>query len=406
MPTALPVSTPTDFANFAQTKLAATVNQGFTGVFKFEAMKDPLDPSSTVAWPVTGPQLLTIFGFDQGQAISELLYFTGMTVNADNTFESTGTVYRNVQYASGAMEQIDNIGRKWLAGSTVLIGFASQHAANIPNLAGANTFSGDLNLASGVKIVLNNGAEIRENGTDMEFESPDAGSVDLSTLKAAAGVDEKFLVSSNDTTAGFLNGKMVIGDGIEFTENNDGANETLTISVNVKAGSGLSFDTGELTVDSGIWQAGDLKHTAVATAPAGWLVCDGSDVSRTVYADLFAAIGTAYGAGDGTTTFNLPDLRGRVLAGLDDMGTGSANVVTDVQADNLGGLFGSETHTLSASELAPHAHTVSVGGAGGGGGGISTGTSNSSTVNTSAAGSGAPHNNMQPTAFVYTIIKT
>ena len=54
---------------------------------------------------------------------------------------------------------------------------------------------------------------------------------------------------------------------------------------------------------------------AGAAAPEGFLLCDGSAVSRTTYGDLFAAIGTAYGAGDGSTTFNLPDLRGRVAAG-------------------------------------------------------------------------------------------
>lgn len=63
--------------------------------------------------------------------------------------------------------------------------------------------------------------------------------------------------------------------------------------------------------------AGTLMYFAGGTAPNGWLVCDGSAVSRTTYADLFAAIGTTYGAGDGSTTFKLPDLRGVFLRGLD-----------------------------------------------------------------------------------------
>lgn len=71
------------------------------------------------------------------------------------------------------------------------------------------------------------------------------------------------------------------------------------------------------TLQPGLFEAGDLKSTARAEAPDGWLLCDGSPVSRATYKDLFAAIGTTYGAGDGVNTFNIPDLRGRVPVGVD-----------------------------------------------------------------------------------------
>lgn len=64
--------------------------------------------------------------------------------------------------------------------------------------------------------------------------------------------------------------------------------------------------------------AGTVITTARASAPTGYLKCDGSAVSRATYADLFAAIGTTYGAGDGSTTFLVPDLRGEFVRGLDD----------------------------------------------------------------------------------------
>jgi microcystin-dependent protein len=67
----------------------------------------------------------------------------------------------------------------------------------------------------------------------------------------------------------------------------------------------------------GIAPAGAVLHFAMAVAPAGWLACDGAPVSRVTYAALFAAIGVLYGAGDGATTFKLPDLRGEFLRGLD-----------------------------------------------------------------------------------------
>lgn len=67
--------------------------------------------------------------------------------------------------------------------------------------------------------------------------------------------------------------------------------------------------------------AGDVKMTARTTAPEGWLICNGSAISRTTYASLFNAIGTVYGTGDGSTTFNIPDLRGRVPRGYVNINT-------------------------------------------------------------------------------------
>jgi phage-related tail fiber protein len=78
---------------------------------------------------------------------------------------------------------------------------------------------------------------------------------------------------------------------------------------------------------------GEVVFTATAAAPSGYLKCNGAAVSRTVYADLFAAIGTTYGAGDGSTTFNVPDLRGEFLRCLDDgRGVDSARTRGSAQA--------------------------------------------------------------------------
>lgn len=95
--------------------------------------------------------------------------------------------------------------------------------------------------------------------------------------------------------------------------------------------------------------AGSLIMYAGNAAPTGWLLCDGSAVSRTTYAALFAVVGTTYGVGNGSTTFNLPDLRGRfpLAAGA---GTGLTNRV-------LGASGGAETVTLTSSEMPAHTHT-------------------------------------------------
>ena len=107
---------------------------------------------------------------------------------------------------------------------------------------------------------------------------------------------------------------------------------------------------------------GTTQDFAGGTPPPLWLLCDGSAVSRTTYADLFGAIGTTWGAGDGSTTFNLPDFRGRVTFGADAMGGTAANRLTTASmgaAAALGVVGGNEllqshTHTDSG-----HTHTDS-----------------------------------------------
>ena len=79
--------------------------------------------------------------------------------------------------------------------------------------------------------------------------------------------------------------------------------------------------TQRLSVNPVSLPSGAVQEFAGSTAPEGWLMCDGSAVSRTDYAALFSVIGDTYGVGDGSTTFNLPDLRGEFVRGLDDMGT-------------------------------------------------------------------------------------
>ena len=77
----------------------------------------------------------------------------------------------------------------------------------------------------------------------------------------------------------------------------------------------MSFDG---SADINATPAGAIQFFAMETAPVGWLKANGAEVSRTLYANLFAAIGTTFGAGDEKTTFNLPDLRGEFLRGWDD----------------------------------------------------------------------------------------
>lgn len=158
---------------------------------------------------------------------------------------------------------------------------------------------------------------------------------------------------------------------------------------------------------------GDFKWSARLSNFSGWLICDGSAVSRTTYADLFNIIGTTFGAGNGTTTFNLPDMRGRVPGGI---GTGSG-----LSARSMGTAVGAETHTLSVSEMPTHSHSVIDGGhshgevpgdtqtiAAASGGALTAADEvrNGSTdsaftgITIGNTGDGGAHNNMQPTLFL------
>jgi microcystin-dependent protein len=126
--------------------------------------------------------------------------------------------------------------------------------------------------------------------------------------------------------------------------------------------------TTGVTVTGDINATGVLKQAGIAllplgmvlpyaglTEPSGYLFCYGQAVSRTTYAALYAIVADTYGAGDGSTTFNLPDLRGRVVAGQDDMGGSSANRLTNandgLNGDTLGATGGGETQTLVTGNL-------------------------------------------------------
>jgi microcystin-dependent protein len=144
-----------------------------------------------------------------------------------------------------------------------------------------------------------------------------------------------------------------------------------------------------------------VEPYAGPTAPAGWLLCDGSAVSRTTYPQLFAAIGTTYGAGNGSTTYNLPNARGRTLVGRD---------TAQPEFDVLGETGGAKTHTLTTAQMPSHTHTQATKNAGTvtgnevGKGDSSVGTAVTGNGIHSTGGGGA-HNNLQPYLTVNYIIR-
>jgi microcystin-dependent protein len=198
--------------------------------------------------------------------------------------------------------------------------------------------------------------------------------------------------------------------------------------VQITQGSSIASASSPLVPSGVIWPYGG------SSAPTGFLMCNGDAVSRTTYADLFAAIGTTFGTGDGSTTFNLPDARGRTAIGA---GTYTDSVSGSITR-TLGASLGAEKHVVTVSEMpshnhggGSHTHLIAATGAqtaaltsgnamaqfrsdasapdytlGGKSATPDIGLSGSSGTTITTQGSGTAHNNMQPSLVTNFIIKT
>lgn len=145
-----------------------------------------------------------------------------------------------------------------------------------------------------------------------------------------------------------------------------------------------------------------LAYAGVGLHVGNWMFCHGQELSRQTYGDLFFAIGTEFGVGDGSTTFNLPDLRGRVPAGQDDMGGVSANRLTSpINGDTLGAVGGAESVASSAQSGSFSPGTTREIGVSEG-----TGIFVMDSTNTVVNSPGAATSVVQPTLIVNYIIRT
>ena len=186
---------------------------------------------------------------------------------------------------------------------------------------------------------------------------------------------------------------------------------TLSVANHVQLSSHLSV-AGSADITGRVYQAthmlvppGSVVAYISTSAPGGWLLCDGSNVSRTTYATLFSVIGTTFGVGDGSTTFTLPDMRGRV-----PVGSGSGAGLT---ARSLAATGGEETHTLTVPEIPAHTHSYTDTYRTGnqdtdnafGTETVANESSVSEAKTTGSTGGGQAHNIMQPFLVLNYIIK-
>lgn len=165
----------------------------------------------------------------------------------------------------------------------------------------------------------------------------------------------------------------------------------------------LGGGTGEIPIGTGTDYWG-------SSAPSGWIFAFGQALNRTTYASLFAVMGTTFGAGDGATTFNIPDKRGRASFGKDDMGgTAAGRLSGSISGASLGASGGTSSETLSVGQIPSLSGTVNGATSQGSGGGSSlaaTGTGSGSIGVTVNSGGGGSHNNLPPGIVCNYIIYT
>jgi microcystin-dependent protein len=181
-------------------------------------------------------------------------------------------------------------------------------------------------------------------------------------------ITESQLDAAFDSLVTLLNTTGLGADNIQ--DNSIGPNELQTSSVSstklaTNAVSTTKIQDNAITLaklatelQAFLMPTGSVMHFAGDTAPTGWFICDGGAINRTTYATLFAIVGVRFGSGDGTTTFNLPDGRGRVIRMVD----GSAGRDPDSAARtamNSGGSTGNNIGSVQTDQYASHTHTVS-----------------------------------------------
>jgi prepilin-type N-terminal cleavage/methylation domain-containing protein len=239
-----------------------------------------------------------------------------------------------------------------------------------------------------------------------------------------SGAEAAGYAMSNGTN-GFAN-RVLVNGGAMVTSSTTATNQNAGSSApeNVIQPSIVLFSAIKYTAATGSTSAvatGTSSEGYWSSVPSGYLAENGSAVSRSTYSGVFAVIGTTYGAGDGSTTFNLPDSRGRLAANISS---------SDGEFNTMGEKYGEKTHLLTIAEMAAHTHTqnghnhaisiytsgseaggygLSSGGNGFGNraivGGGGTGTSSTTATNQSTGG-GQPFNVIQPSIVKLFIIKT
>ena len=306
-----------------------------------------------------------------------------LSVSGAATFKSTVTV-EGAAVVSGAASFLSGVS---VSGALI--------AKGTNTFAGANTFSNTVTVdgIAGFKSHVNVSGNMSVGGTT----SITGAALFASTVTVVGAGTFK----SNVSVSGNMNiaGNTSIGGTVTIV----GANVQ---AANAKVCASAFY--GDATNMTGLLPSGVILPYGASASPTGFLLCNGQAVNRSTYSSLFAIVSSLYGNGDGSSTFNVPDLRGRFVAGW-DAGTSvltsvTANMVLGSSIANTGG---AQAVTLTTAQMPAHTHsyTIKASGVGGneGSGSLWYNTSSSSTGST---GSDGAHSNIPPTMILNYIIKT
>ena len=312
------------------------------------------------------------------------------STNVEEAISSTGTLAANGNLSS--------TGTLSVTGASTLAAVAGTTGA----------FSSTLSAAS---LSLTTDLPITEGGTGASTAANARTNLGLGTISTQAA-------SAVAITGGSITGitDLALADGGTGASTAADARTNLGLStMATQAASAVAITGGTIagvTITGGSL-TGVVVPFAGSTAPTGSLLCFGQAVNRTTYAALFAIIATAYGIGDGSTTFNVPDLRGRSIAGVDNMGGTTAGRITaagsGITGTTLGASGGTETHTLITAEMPSHTHALSDSYPGVNSGGTwqnHGGGYGGSIGSIGSTGGGGAHQNTQPTMMINYIIYT
>lgn len=339
----------------------------------------------------------------------EQIIFTGVTQNPNGTATITGV--KSVAFKT-PYTQTTGVVKSHAGNTTFVLSDTAYLYTQYPSLGNDQVFSGSntFTLAPFVPTVSSSqtsqAASIGYVNSFLSTGAPKAsntvfGITELSIAAATASVP--IAVGVNNTNS---------GTSISGSNNVVDVADTVTTSTASKVtrtnGSGF-LDISFLPL---AMPTGSMMMYAGSAAPSNFLLCDASAVSRTTFAALFAVIGTTFGVGNGTTTFNVPDMRGRVAVGVGTgtgggaSGTGLPTGGSALTAVSRAGWKGEETHQLTVPELASHTHNLPYVTTGSGSIVLDNVSAGASTINTSSTGGDTAHNNIQPILGIFFIIKT
>jgi microcystin-dependent protein len=316
---------------------------------------------------------ITVFAFESGAGLLTRLQTVSASDGAHLLAIEDAGAYTAVATVEAAIQELYDhtqgaAGKTWLEGVLVMSGYLAKTGG---------TMTGNIAMSTGATVTglpasASNGQAVRHEQI-------------VALQSSITGITSIFMPKSGGTFTGPVNFGSQTTTGVVTPTTSDAIASKGYVDTTLASFGGLPVGT--------------MVDFAAASAPTGWLLCDGATISRTVYASLFAAIGVGFGAGDGVTTFAVPDFRGRVAVGS---GAGSG-----LTARTLAQTGGEETHVLTIAEMPAHTHDIISNSSDSGFTGTprADGDAADSTTATQSRGLDGAHNTMQPFLVATKIIK-